>query len=171
MRSKDIWVPVGHVSGVYGIQGWLKVYSYTEPRENIAQFSSWTIEHDGSRREAKVEDGKKHGKGVLVKLSGIDDRDAALALVGAEIEVRRAALPPVAPGEYYWADLEGMSVRSEAGELLGRVDHLIATGAHDVLVLDGDGSRLIPFVVGEIVKDVDLVAGVLVVSWDASYWE
>lgn len=164
-------MPVGRISGVFGIQGWLKVYSYTEPRENIAQFSSWMIEHDGSRREATVEEGKRHGKGVVVKLSGIDDRDAALALVGAEIEVSRAALPPVAPGEYYWADLEGLSVRNEAGELLGRVDHLLATGAHDVLVLDGDGSRLIPFVAGEIVKDVDLAAGVLVVDWDVSYWE
>lgn len=164
-------MPVGRVAGAYGIKGWIKVFSYTEPRENVAQFGSWIIERDGSRREVELEAGKSQGKSVLVKLAGIDNREAALALVGAEIEVSRAALAPAEPGEYYWADLEGLSVRNEAGETLGRVDHLLATGAHDVLVLDGDGSRLIPFVVGEIVKDVDLESGVLVVDWDARFWE
>jgi 16S rRNA processing protein RimM len=169
--KNDNWVQVGRVSGVHGIKGWIKVHSYTQPRDNVTRLPSWVLEHGGSRREAKVEAGRSQGKNVLVKLIGIDDRDAALALVGAEIEVSRAVLPPCAPGEFYWADLEGLSVRNEAGESLGRVDHLIATGAHDVLVLEGDGSKLIPFVVGEVVKNVDLAAGVLIVDWDASYWE
>ena len=82
----------------------------------------------------------------------------------------RAALPPVAPGEYYWADLEGLSVRNEAGELLGRMDHLLATGAHDVLGFAG-GASADSVRAGEIVKDVDLAAGDVVVDWDLSYWE
>lgn len=164
-------MPVGRVAGAHGIKGWIKVYSYTEPRENIARFDSWVLERDRERRELKVEATASQGRSVLVKLRGIDDRGAAQALVGADIAVPRAALPPCGAGEYYWADLEGLSVRNEAGEWLGRVDHLVATGAHDVLVLDGDGSKLIPFVVGETVKEVDLGAGVLVVNWDASFWE
>jgi 16S rRNA processing protein RimM len=164
-------VPLGRISGVHGIKGWIKVHSYTEPRDNIAQFETWLIEQRNAIRRVEVEAGSSQGRNVIVKLRGVEDRDAAEELVGAEISVERAALPPCLPGEYYWTDLEGLSVRNGAGAVLGTVDHLITTGAHDVLVLAGDQRRLIPFVAGEVVKRVDLDAGVVVVDWDASYWE
>lgn len=149
----------------------MKVFSYTEPRGNIVRFREWTIEQHGRRRTIELEAGEARGKSVVAKLGGIADRDAAVELVGAEIVVERDALPPCEPGEYYWADLEGLAVRGLDGEMLGVVDHLLETGAHDVLVLSGDGSRLIPFVAGRVVRDVDLDAGVIVVDWDASYWD
>jgi 16S rRNA processing protein RimM len=165
------FVTLGRVSGAYGIKGWVKVHSYTEQRESIAQFDAWVLEQRGTKRRLELEASKHQGKSVLVKLGGIDDREAARALIGATIMVERAALPPCAPGEYYWADLEGLTVRTVEGEVLGTVDHLLATPGHDVLVLEGGERRLIPFVAGSVVRGVDLDAGVVVVEWDKSYWE
>jgi len=164
-------VRLGHIAGVYGVRGWVKIHSFTEPRDNIVDFAEWTLAQGGRRWQVEVQDGRPHGKGVVAKLAGVDDRDQAQALVGAEISVDRERLPECGPREYYWADLEGLSVESSDGTVLGRVDHLIATGAHDVLVLDGGGERLIPFVLDEIVTEVDLEQGRIVVKWDASYWE
>ena len=161
------WVTVGRVSGVFGVKGWLKVQSYTEPRDNIASFGVWTLRMNGIERSFEVEDGQGHGGNVIAKLIGIDDPDRARELIGMEIVVERERFPAPKPGEFYWTDLEGLQVRTIAGLSLGRVDHLLATGANDVLVLGGKPERLIPFIVGSVIKQVDLAAGVIVVDWSA----
>jgi 16S rRNA processing protein RimM len=169
--SVEKLVKLGRISGVHGIKGWVKVFSYTEPRGNIVQFRTWLLEHNGSYRTVELEAGEQRGKNVVAKLSGVADREAARELIGADIAVERDTLPPCEPGEYYWADLEGLAVRTIDGETLGVVDHLLETGVHDVLVLKGDGSRMIPFVAGRVVREVDLEGGVVVVDWDAGYWD
>jgi len=163
------WVTLGRVSGVFGVKGWLKVQSYTDPVDNIARFGVWTLRRNGAERAFDVEDGRAHGGAVIAKLRGLNDRDSAAGWVGAEIVVERERLPAPAENEFYWADLEGLEVRSTAGEVLGTVDHLLATGANDVLVLAGPTERLIPFVMGSVVKHVDLGARVIVVDWSADY--
>jgi 16S rRNA processing protein RimM len=162
-------VTLGRITGVFGVQGWLKIHSYTEPRDNIVGFDTWTLERDGERTRVAVEAGRRQGAGIVVKLAGIDDRDEAHAWVGADVLVERRALPECAPGEYYWTDLEGLEVRTPSGDTLGRVDHLLATGGHDVLVLDGTPSRLIPFVLGTVIRAVDLEGGIIVADWAADY--
>jgi 16S rRNA processing protein RimM len=169
--KSDPVVRLGYISGVHGVTGWVKVHSFTEPRGNLIDYPDWLLEHRGQRRTVALEQAKVTAKNVLAKLVGIDDRDQAVELIGAEISVPRAALPPLGAGEYYWADLEGLAVKTRAGDVLGRVERLIATGAHDVLVLDGGPDRLIPFVPGRIVQHVDLDTGEIVVDWEASYWE
>ncbi|RPI59255.1 MAG: ribosome maturation factor RimM [Lysobacterales bacterium] len=163
------WVILGRVSGVFGVKGWLKVQSYTEPRDNIAGFGAWTLRKNGVDRVFEVEDGHSHAGSVVVKLRGIDDRDLARDLVGADIAVERERLPATRDGELYWTDLEGLEVRTTTGVVRGKVDHLLATGANDVLVLDGSPKRLIPFVADAVVKKVDLGAGVIVVDWSPDY--
>jgi 16S rRNA processing protein RimM len=160
---------LGRVSGVFGVKGWLKIESYTEPRVNVVGFSPWMLTLRGARSEAHVERGGPNGNGVIAKLRGVDDRDSAYAYVGAEIAVPRDRLPALPPGEYYWTDLEGLEVRALDGAVLGRVDHVLATGAHDVLVLAGRPERLIPFVPERVIRDVDLDAGVIVADWSAEY--
>jgi 16S rRNA processing protein RimM len=113
--------------------------------------------------------GRAQGKGVVARLDGVDDRDAATALVGTEIWVPRDALPKPRQGEYYWADLEGLAVRTVDGVDLGRVSHLFATGANDVMVVQGGRERLIPFVPGRQVVKVDLDAGLIEVDWDPDF--
>lgn len=162
-------VTLGRVTGVYGIKGWVKVHSFTEPHENILDFDGWILEQAGSRHRMELEQGRRQGKGIVAKLRGVEDRDAASALIGAEIGVPRSALPPCESGEYYWADLEGLVVQNLKGVRLGTVDHLLATGANDVLVLRGDEERLIPFVSPGVVQRVDLDAGTIVVDWEPDF--
>ncbi|HLF11265.1 MAG TPA: ribosome maturation factor RimM [Gammaproteobacteria bacterium] len=162
-------VILGRVSGIHGVKGWIKVHSYTEPRGNITGYSAWLLQRDGRDWAVEVEDGRAGGRSVFAKLRGIDDRDQASECVGAKIAVERSRLPPCAPGEYYWADLEGLEVRNVEGELLGRVDHVLATGGPDVLVLAGNEQRMIPFVMGQVIRNVDLGAGLIVADWAADF--
>jgi 16S rRNA processing protein RimM len=163
------WITLGRVSGVFGVKGWLKVQSYTRPRTNIANFGEWLLRAPRTERGFEVEAAREHDAGMVVKLRGLDDRDGAREWLGAEIVVERTRLPPIAVGEFYWADLEGLEVRTTSGVTLGKVDHLLATAAHDVLVVRGDKERLIPFVTTSIVERVDVLAGVIVVNWDPDY--
>jgi 16S rRNA processing protein RimM len=169
--ESDRVVRLGQISGVHGVQGWVKVLSFTEPRTNLLDYRNWQLTQDGENREVQVEAAQASGKRLIAKIAGIDDRDAAVELIGAMIEVPRSAMPPLAPDEYYWADLEGLAVINRAGERLGTVSRVMATGANDVLILDGSAERMIPFVANGIVLGVDLAAGEIVVDWDQSYWE
>ncbi len=162
-------INVGRISGVYGVKGWIRIYSFTEPRENILQYNPWQLGRAGEWRAVELLDGKRHGKGVIARIAGCDDRDAAAALIGTDIAVRREQLPQVPAGEYYWNDLIGLRVLTAAGEELGTVDHLLETGANDVLVVQGERERLIPYVPGEVVTGVDLDAGELRVDWDPDF--
>lgn len=162
-------VTLGRISGVFGVKGWVKVFSYTEPRDNIVGFRSWLLRLRGDERRFDVEAGHKQGAGVVAKLRDVDDPERARELVGADIVVDRQELPACAAGEYYWTDLEGLEVRTTEGQVLGTVDHLIATPGHDVLVLTGERERLIPFVLGSVICEVDLAAGRIVADWSADY--
>lgn len=160
---------VGRFNGVYGVQGWLKVYSWTQPRENILTYNPWLVRSEYGWRRVKVLEGRRQGKGIVVKLEGVHDRDQALALRDIEIAIDRDQLPQLPEGEYYWSDLLGLEVVNTAGHVLGKVESLMETGADDVLVVQGDVKRLIPFTEPEIVKLVDHDAGRIVVDWEADY--
>nr|MDJ0906951.1 ribosome maturation factor RimM [Woeseiaceae bacterium] len=108
----------------------------------------------------------RHGKTVIAHLDGVDDRDAAAVLVDCDIAVDREAMPDAGDGSYYWADLEGLQVVRRDGTELGNVAYLMETGANDVLVVQGELERLIPFVVEKVILDVDLDNGVITVDWD-----
>lgn len=157
---------LGRISGLFGVRGWVKVYSYTEPREAVLTYDHWLLGNDGQWQPTTLAEGQRHGKTVVVRIEGYDDRDQAAALIGKEIAVSRDELPTAAEGHYYWSDLEGLRVLRSDGEELGRLAHLLETGAHDVMVIKGDRERLIPFVKDEIVLDVDLETGVITVDWE-----
>lgn len=164
-------VLVGRIVGLYGVQGWLKIESWTEPRTQIFKYQPWLLEKaPGEVMEIGGVSGRPQGKGLICQLPGVDDRDAAAALVGLDIHVARELLPPPAKDEYYWVDLEGLEVVTTEGVSLGRVSHLFATGANDVVVVrDGTRERLVPFVQGTYVRSVDLSGGRMVVDWDPEF--
>lgn len=171
-------VGIGRISGVFGVRGWVKVYSYTSPRANVVRYSPWLLRQDGGESTRKVLAGQAHGDGVVASLEGIEDRDAAAALVGAEIEVDRTTLgpelrgdaaDPAVPGEFFWVDLQGMEVRTRDGRSLGLVDHLFETGANDVMVVEGAGRHLIPFLYGSVVLAVDGERRLITVDWDPEF--
>jgi 16S rRNA processing protein RimM len=159
-------VILGRVIGLFGVRGWVKVHSYTEPREALLEYRGWLLGRDGDWQPVEVAEGRQHGKGIVVRLQGIEDRDAAAELLGSDIGVDRDALPEAEDGQYYWADLEGLTVVHRDGTELGKVAYLMATGANDVLVVDGPVERLIPFVPETVILDVDLAAGVIRVDWE-----
>lgn len=160
-------VVLGRVSGLFGVQGWVKIYSYTDPREALLDYADWMVEQDGQWRSIAVAESKPHGKTLIARFDGIDNRDDAAGLVEARIGVERDGLPATGKDEYYWSDLEGLAVAREDGTPIGTVAYLLETGANDVLVVrHGDKETLIPFVTGDVVKDVDLASGVIRVDWE-----
>ncbi len=159
-------VVLGRITGLFGVRGWVRVYSYTEPREAILDYDEWLLDRRGERHARRVKEGQRHGKSVIAHLDGVDDRDAAAALLGCDVVVARSALPELSEGRYYWSDLVGMQVVHRDGTELGTVAYVMETGANDVLVVDGDRERLVPFVVGETVLDVDLDKRVISVDWE-----
>jgi 16S rRNA processing protein RimM len=159
-------VVLGRIAGVFGVKGWVKVFSHTEPREAILEYRNWLLKQNDAWHSVVVEDGKPHGKSVIAKIANIENRDAAAELFDVDIAVAREDLPQTKAGEFYWADLEGLQVVHRDGKTLGKVAYLMATGAHDVLVVDGDRECLIPFVMGEVILDVDLALGRIKVDWE-----
>ncbi len=162
------WVIMGRISGLFGIQGWVKVYSHTSPLTNILDYSSWYLSHGDGWKEYQLQAGKAHGKGIIAQLQGYSDRDLASELVGADIAIPREQLPAAEDGSYYWKDLEGLLVRTTEGTDLGRVDHLLETGANDVMVVKGERERLLPFI-DQVIFEVDLDGGVITVEWDPEF--
>ncbi len=159
-------VILGRITGIFGVRGWVKVFSYTEPREAILDYGRWLLSKDGGWREAKLAEGKRHGKTVIARIEGVNDRDEAETLIGIDIGVPREELPEAEAGQYYWADLEGLEVVRRDGSCVGTVAELLETGANDVMVVRGEREILIPFVMDRVIVDVDLAEGVITVDWD-----
>lgn len=160
-------VPLGYVSGVYGLQGWVKVHSWTSPRDAILDYQPWLL---GEKQEAiEIVSGRAQGKTIVAELPGITGPEQARTLVGQEIAVLREQLPEPPEQSWYWADLVGLDVMSMDGTRLGRVEKMLETGANDVMVVAGEREMLVPFVPGVYVIEVDLEAGTVVVDWKQDY--
>ena len=160
---------LGKVVAPHGVKGQVKLQSYTEPPANLLRYRPWILIHGASERVIDRPSGRGTGATLVVDVPGVSERDGASALVGAEVWVEREALPRPEPGEYYWSDLEGLEVVTNEGTSLGRVSHLFATGANDVMVVRGGRERLIPFLPGQVVSKVDIEAGRIEVDWDAEF--
>jgi 16S rRNA processing protein RimM len=164
------YVILGQVVGVFGVKGWVKIRSDTEPRANILHYSPWYLKQNDNWVPQRVIANQQQSKGLIVQFDGITDRDVAAQFVGCEIAVPREQLPVAAEGEYYWADLIGLRVRNKQGEDLGQVTNLLETGANDVLVVrDGELEHLIPYVTGYYVLKVDPAEGFIEVDWQRDF--
>jgi 16S rRNA processing protein RimM len=169
-------VVLGRIIAPFGVQGWLKVVPMGDDPEAWRAMPAWWLGSDADGEEWQrfdLDEMRLHGKGLVVKLKGVDDRTAAEALDGRYIAAPREALPQAGADEYYWVDLIGLRVTNEQGAVLGTVAELLETGAHDVLVVrEGEGpqarKRLLPFI-AQVVKDVDVAGGVIRVDWQADW--
>lgn len=153
------------------MRGWIKVQSYTDPPENILNYSPWVVAEPESvaAKEYRVLGGRHQGQFIVARLEGVNDREQAALLRKSAISVPRTRFPPLRPNQYYWADLIGVEVRSQTGFVLGRVTNMMATGANDVMEVRGDREHLIPFVIGDFVKEVKLESRLIVVDWDPDF--
>lgn len=162
----DELVVIGSLGAPHGVRGWIKVNSSMQPPHSLLDFDSWLVA-DGTDAwaEVDVKASRSAGRTLTVLLDGCEDRDMAASLTGLEIALPRAVLPPAQAGEYYWQDLIGLRVVNLDGVELGIVTTLMETGANDVLVVESKHERLIPFVLKDIVRTVDLGARVITVDW------
>ena len=173
--TKDSLVPAGLIGGCYGVKGWVKIRSFTEPQENLLGYRDLFLKYNKDTLEPLIIDtGRAHGKGLIAHIRGVDDRERARDLLGKQILIDIAGLPELHNDDYYWhqlVDLKVWCISSSERTLLGEVDHLLDTGANDVLVVRPcEGSldaveRLIPYRLSDVVKKVDLVDRVLEVDW------
>lgn len=160
---------MGYIKGVFGIRGWVKVSANTEYPDSLLDYREWRLSKDGRHRMIAVEAGKLAGGELQVKFEGVGDRDEAFLLRGYTIEVPRHTFAPTEENEYYWADLVGMQVLNRDNVVLGKVGNLMETGAHDVLVLEGEyGKKLIPFV-SNYIDNVDIDSKTITVDWGLDY--
>ncbi|MFN3920213.1 MAG: ribosome maturation factor RimM [Methylohalobius sp.] len=163
-------IAVGEIRGAFGIKGWVKIYSYTEPRENVLAYSPWELEHQGKRWKIAVLTGRRQGRTVVAALDGVTTPEQAQALRGAKISIDRAQLPQPAEGEFYWVDLIGLTVIDLSGRQLGQVVDLMETGANDVLIVRAESREiLIPWLREQVVREVDFKTGTIQVDWDPDY--
>ncbi len=158
---------IGKITGVHGVRGMLKALPFADNPEDLLHLPTWLLKHPNETGQFHLESAKVYQtKGLLLKLKGIDSPEAGRHWVGAEVLVDRADLPPLEQG-HYWADLEGLAVYTVEGMYLGRVSHLFETGANDVMVVkDGETERLVPYVAGHVVVDVNIAEGRLTVEWE-----
>lgn len=161
-------VEMGRIEAPFGVRGWVRARAFTQDREGLLRYREWWLGGDEGWKSYQVAEGRMHGKGIVARLKGSTDRETAGKFRGMNIAVPRSQLPETRSGEYYWADLVGLSVVNLREERLGKVAALMQTGANDVLVVKGDRERLIPCI-SSAVKRVDLAAGRVVVDWELDY--
>ena len=169
-------VTLGRIGAPHGIHGWVKLHSFTQPLMNIRQYRVFHCSgSDHSPASVELDEIRPHGKTLIAHVPGYDSPEQARELTGVELQVDADRLPELEEGEYYWADLQGLRVVNRQGDHLGRVDHLMETGANDVLVVLPDAGsiddreRLIPWLPGSVVRQVDLEARQLEVDWEQDW--
>lgn len=162
-------VVLGRINGLFGVRGWVKVFSHTEPRDNILNYNPLLVFYQGRWQPMKLLDGRPQGKGIVLQLEGFDDRDLAATLIGSDIAISHEQLPQLGRDEYYWTDMVGCNVVAEDGTELGELKSLFETGSNDVMVVKGERERLIPFLQPDVVKRVDLQARLIEVDWDPEF--
>ncbi len=166
---------LGKIVSVHGLRGAVKGYSHTQSLDNVLDYPIWTLRKGQQQQQVSVISGRVQGRVLVVQLEGVNDRDAALEKVDWEICVPRSELPGLSDGEYYWHQLVGLQVVTLEGQLLGRIDHLLETGANDVMMVKpcagsiDQRERLLPYLPDLYVKHIDLAEGVMQVEWDPEF--
>lgn len=169
-------VTMARIGRLYGIKGWLKLVSFTDPQDNVLDFGGkFSARINGQWQLLEMDQCKVHGKGLIAHFVGYDDPDLAKGLTGIELSVPQSDLPQLSSEDFYWHELVGMRVETVAGQFLGNVDKMLETGANDVLVVApeqdsmDDRERLIPYLPDRVVMQVSREDRCIKVDWDPDY--
>jgi 16S rRNA processing protein RimM len=160
---------IGRIGSSYGVHGWLKVNSFTDPPGNILQYLPWQIHLNKSWMELPIVESQIQSNRILIKFAECSTPEQAKLYANAKIAVWRNQLADLSNSEYYWADLEGLTVINTKGITLGIVDHLMSTGANDVLVVKGTKEYVIPFIPGAYIIEVNLREQQIIADWDEEF--
>jgi len=159
-------VILGKVIGHFGVRGWVKIFSYTKPKQAILEYKEISLKDEQQWKSIEIEEGKVHGKNILIKIKDIENHEGAEQFLGKYLGVSRENFPQLPDGHYYWADLVGMEVKDLTGNKIGNISYMLETGANDVMVIENENEILIPFLIDRVVKSVDLKLNKIVVDWD-----
>lgn len=166
---------VGRITSVYGVKGWVKLYSHTDPIEGIFKYSRWWLKTSKGWRPIELNQGRLQGRGLVTAVKGYSDRDQVKEICGSDVYIDAQELPKLDEGDYYWSQIEGLKVTTKEGIFLGEVKQLMETGANDVLVVRAcEGShdreeRLIPYVPDMYVLNINLEQQSMLVDWDPEF--
>jgi 16S rRNA processing protein RimM len=161
------WVELGRIGSPYGVLGWMHIQSFTDPLEGILDYPLWSLRlGPGAQTGYRLVQGRIQGRGLVARLEGVVDREAAALLRGAMIEVPRSALPMPGKREYYRGDLLGFTVRNLEGVELGKLDHFVDGPDTAVMVVAGTAEYWIP-AIPQYLRKVDLEGRGLSVDWPA----
>lgn len=159
---------VGKINGLFGVQGWVKIFSHTHPRKNILSYQPWHIQVEGEWLTLHITNGREQGKTIVAQLKDINDREQAVPMIGVDLYIEKSQLPKLSKGEYYWEDLIGLEVITQTGVDLGRVSSLVDTGSNHVLIVNGKKEHWVPYIEPFLVS-VDIIKKQIVVDWDEDF--
>ncbi|MFT2111534.1 ribosome maturation factor RimM [Marinomonas sp. 2405UD68-3] len=166
---------VGRITSVFGVKGWVKLYSHTEPMQGIFDYPNWWLKTPSGWQSIELNQGRLQGRGLVAAVKGYHDRDLVKEICGMDIYTDANNLPTLDDGDYYWSQLEGLKVITKEGVLLGKVFQMMETGANDVLVVRAcEGSfdreeRLLPYSPDQFVLSINLEQKEMVVDWDPEF--
>jgi 16S rRNA processing protein RimM len=133
---------LGRVATAHGIRGWVLVQSFADPPDSLLDYEEWQlVAPNGSVRKLKLLEGAPYQQRLRVLFEGIEDRNAALALSGWQVQIARSELPRLKKGEHYRDDLVGFEVRNVEEMVLGKVDYFADLPAGSVMVVKGEAGR------------------------------
>lgn len=162
-------IVVGKFGAVHGVKGYIRVHSFTDPKENIVEYLPWQVQTTKNKAWSPIDISHTQWQGdqLVVQIRGINDRDEAKRYTNLTIGVDRDQLPVIDSEEeaFYWSDLIGLQVVDQNKAILGTVDGYFETGANDVMVVKGEQEHLIPYI-DDVIQTVDLVAKTITVNWE-----
>lgn len=168
-------VVLARVGKAHGIKGWVKLNSFTSPPENIFEYREFIVRKGQGNAAVEMDECREQAGKLLAHFRGYDDPESVRELTGLDLMVESQSLPALEEGNYYWHELQGLTVRNLQDEVFGTVRQLLETGANDVLVVSpttasiDERERLIPYIAGQVIKGVDLETATLTVDWEADY--
>ena len=159
---------VGKINGLFGVKGWVKIFSHTEPRKNILSYQPWHVRISGKWQTIETLNGREQGKTIVAQVKGVDDPEQAKLIIGVDIYIEKSQLPNLEDGKYYWEDLIGLKVVNITGVVLGNVDNLVDTGSNHVIIVSGKKEHWVPYVEPFLVS-VDMDKHQILVDWDEDF--
>lgn len=169
MSNQLSWVVVARFGRPHGINGFVTVHSFTEPRDNLLSYTDWHVFLNNSWQPVKPLCIKLHHKSIVAQIEGYPEREQVAALTNAEIAIPQEQLAELDSGEYYWHQLIGMRVINQKGEFFGKVIEIMPTGANDVLIVEGEQRHLIPYLPDQFIVGVDIDQKTITVDWDMDF--
>ncbi len=169
MNTNSEWLVVGRFGRPHGIKGFITVVSFTEPRENILNYTHWHVSINNQWQPLNLVNTTVNNKFILAQVEGYTEREDVARLTNHEIAIKREQLPTLKPDEYYWHELVGMAVVTQEGIELGSVSEIIETGSNDVLVVMGEQRYLIPFLPDDVILQINSSQRLITVDWDPDF--